>query len=228
MAHRNHAAALSLVVVLFGLWACTPPEGPAPRSAGGPGDATSPAAPDPVVPTFTALALPDDLPAPVYSRTAPTSLVDEHGAPQQVLSGHHTLLELRHVQKDRALVACRVCVPPIEGWVQVSMLMPIDHQPEATEVGDETLALATYASSLRRGLVQTGTFPGVEPSDDERALLLRLLDQGFAREGDLAMAPASGAAYARERAAIHLKLGPAGWALDRVEWPTSSDPAPVH
>ena len=175
-----------------------------------------------------ALALPEALPATVYTRTAPTSLVDERGTPLQVFTGHHTRLELLHIFKDRAQVACRLCPTPAEGWVQINMIMPSNHDPSPGEQEDERLALALYAASLRYDLEQGGSFPNLQPTNDQRTLLLRLLDQGFAREERDAIAPASGGAYAQEGASIKLRLGPDGWRVHTVELPPAVEAPPVH
>jgi len=164
------------------------------------------------------LVMPQTLPATVYTRTAPASLVDERGAPLQVITGHHTRLELRHVLGERALVACRHCPTPVEGWIQTRRLMPADHQPSQTDLDDEQLELASFVVGLRRALEQDGVFPDLEPSESQRETLLRIMDQGFVREEREAMAPASGGAYAREGASIRLRRGPDGWRVKQVEF----------
>ncbi len=190
--------------------------------------ATLPPAEGPDEAAFSKVPLPELLPATVYTRTAPASLVDERGTPLQVLTGHHTRLELRHIVKERALVACELCPTPTEGWIQVHKLMPADHLPTDAELADERLELALYVAALRRALEGDGTFPDREPSDAERTLLLRLMDQGFAWEDREAMAPASGGAYAREGASILLRRKPDGWKVKAVELPEAAPEAPGH
>lgn len=219
-APRNPAL---LALLLTGLLACRSPAPtvelsqsstpPAPAQQ----DAIAPA-PHAAVP-LAPLPLPDQLPATVYTRTAPASLVDERGTPLQVLTGHHTRLELRHLLRERALVACLHCPTPTEGWIQASRLMPPDHQPSQAELDDERLALALFVAQLRRELERDGSFPELEPDKAQREILLRLMDQGFAREDREALAPASGGAYAREGASIRLRVGPSGWRVLELELP---------
>jgi hypothetical protein len=185
-----------------------PPQAEAPADA--PADAEAPRPP---------LGQPSALPATVYTRTAPVSVVDERGTPLQVLAGHHTRLELQQVLRTRSLVRCELCPTPVTGWVQTDRLMAAEHDPSPAELDDERLALSLYATQLRRELEADGRFPGLEPDQAQRARLLRLLDQGFAREGRDAMAPASGGAYALEGAAIRLRLGREHWAVKDVELP---------
>jgi len=170
------------------------------------------------------LEMPQTLPATVYTRTAPASLVDERGAPLQVLTGHHTRLELRHVLGERALVACRHCPTPVEGWIQTRRLMPTDHQPSRADLDDEQLELASFVLVLRRALEQDGVFPDLEPTESQRETLLRIMDQGFVREEQEAIAPASGGAYARESASIRLRRGPDGWRVKQVEFSRPGTP----
>ncbi len=187
----------------------------------------APAAPTPAPSSLEELGplpMPQTLPAEVYTRTAPASLVDERGAPLQVLTGHHTLLELRHVLGERALVACRHCPTPVEGWIQTRRLMPADHAPTPAEQSDEQLELASYVVGLRVALERDGVFPDLDPSAVQRETLLRIMDQGFVREEREAMAPASGGAYAREGASIRLRRGPDGWRVKQVEFSRPSTP----
>jgi hypothetical protein len=200
--------------------ACAPPaprEGPTPAAE----TVTIPTArkPPPAEAPLPAVSLPEVLPATVFTRIAPVSVVDERGNPLQVLTGHHTRLELQQVLRARSLVRCELCPTPVTGWVQTDRLMAADHQPSPEEWADERLALSLYAAELRQGLQAEGRFPGLQPSQEQQALLLRLLEQGFAREDRDAMAPASGGAYAREGAAIRLRLGRERWAVKSVEFP---------
>ena len=171
--------------------------------------------------TLVPLTLPELTPAAVYTRTAPASLVDERGTPLQVLTGHHTRLELLHAYKDRAHVACTHCPTPAEGWVQRNLLMPADHEPSDEELADERLSLALYVAGLRRTLEREGSFPDLQPGEEEQALLLRIMDQGFVVEEREAMAPASGGAYARDGTSIRLRRGPETWRVKAVELPAS-------
>ena len=226
---RAHPTRRSLrLPVLFGLMAlaCAPPAGPEPSSQGQLEQAQQQAQGLPAgtpradsARDLQVLEFPSVLPTTVYTRTAPTSLVDERGTPLQVLTGHHTRLELMHVFKDRAQVACTLCPTPAEGWLQLNMIMPSVHSPSPEELADDRLALALYVADLRQALEQSGSFPDRQPSPDERALLLRIMDQGFAVEDREAMAPASGGAYAREGASIRLRRGPETWRVKAVELP---------
>jgi hypothetical protein len=220
-----------LIALSMALAACTPPEGPEPALPGE--QPAEPAQPQgsPRVDPFADIAplpLPSPLPAAVYTRAAPASLVNERGAPKQVLSGHHTLLELRHHHKDRALVACRICPEPVEGWIQVNMLMSPEHLGDQSEHEDDRLGLALYAAELRRSLQQQGSFPGHEPSEAERELLLQLLDQGFVREEDRAIAPASGEALSALGASIQLARTQDGWEVVAPPPARPEPDPPVH
>jgi hypothetical protein len=161
------------------------------------------------------LVLPQDLPAPVYTRSAPVSVVDERGSPMQIIKGHHTLLELRQVRGGGAQVSCEVCEIPVTGWVQTSRLMPEDHTPEAWELEDDRLALALFVIGLRRGLIDDGGLGDQEPGLGERRALLKLLDRGFERQGDRAVAPPGGG---DERPTIRLELGPEGWEIASADY----------
>jgi hypothetical protein len=216
------AIAVTLLAALAPLQGCGAPEGPAPRAPSTqPTQAGAPAGTPRIdsARDLPPLPLPDLLPVTVYTRTAPVSLVNERGEPLSILTGHHTRLELRHSYKDRALVACELCPSPVEGWVQLNMLMPSDHQPSDEELRDPRLSLALYAAALRGGLEREGSMPGYQPDEDQRALLLRLMDQGFVEEQGRAMAPAAGRAYLREGAAIRLESSDGQWTVRAVELP---------
>jgi hypothetical protein len=226
-------SATALLVALAILTvSCAPPPGPEPSPTSQGDQAHIPR--DPLPPgtprsdgarDLEILPLPSQTPVTVYTRTAPTSLVDERGTPLQVLTGHHTRLELLHTYKDRAQVACRLCPTPAEGWIQANMIMPADHEPSEAERGDDRLDLALFVAQLRRTLAAEGTFPELTPTDEQRELLLRLMDQGFALQDREALAPASAGAYAREGASIRLRRGPDGWRVKAVELPAASPEA---
>ncbi len=160
-----------------------------------------------------ALALPSELPAPVWTRTAPASLVDERGGPLQVLRGHHTRLELRYAYADRALVYCGLCQRPVEGWIQSSIIMPEGHEPTREDLADDRLSLALYAAQLRRAALAGQPLPGWEGPSPPTEALISLLDLGFARQDDRAIAPASGAALATGQGTLRLALGAAHWSV---------------
>ncbi len=173
-------------------------------------------APDPAD-ELAVLSMPSELPATVYTRIAPVSIVDERGVPLQVLTGDHTRLELAQVLRERALVSCQLCPNPVEGWIQVSRLMPAGYLPAPAELADEKLALALFAAQLRRELESGAEVDGLELDRAQRETLMRVVDQGFLRQEREAIAPASGGAYAREGSSVRLRFGPEGWYVKKVE-----------
>ncbi len=215
---------------LLALLACNPPSGPEPplpdeqpAQTLTPPETTQDDSRD-----FAPIALPQTLPAAVFTRTAPVSLVDERGAPLGVLTGHGAKLELRHALADRALVACVVCTEPVEGWVQTNLIMPEGHQPSDEESADPQLALALYAIQLRGAMEQGEPVAGLEADAAQRQLLLGAMDHGFAIEGRKAMAPASGLVYASLGVSVLVRMGLEGWYLREVELPPSPSRAAGH
>lgn len=206
-----------LLVPLAGLGpGCGAPPDP---TAGAPGAAQSPQPPDALTRDLPPLDLPEALPAQVYTRIAPVSVVDEHGAPRTVLSGHHVRLTLLHTWADRAEVRCEVCPSPLEGWVQTRVLMPAEHMASEAERADPRLALAIAAEDLRRAAEGTGPVAGRDLDPSQRRLLVGLLDHGLAEGEGEALAPSFGEVYARGGGSVELRQGPTGWVVRAMDLP---------
>ena len=211
--HLRPPAALLLAL------GCSPPSGSSPPGTSGPRGAEPSPAPDAHTLDLTALPLPEPLPAQVWTRLAPVSLVDEHGSPRAVLSGHHTRLTLLHTWADRAEVRCEVCPTAQEGWVQTRVLLPAGHEPSPAERADPRLALALVAADLRRSAENGEPVAGRDLDAAERRLLVSLLDQGLAEHEGEALAPSFGEVYARGVGSVEFRLRPAGWEVTAMDLP---------
>lgn len=207
-------------LVAFQCWGCGPPTGPEPPRVGTAAATSSSQAPVDRTHDLVPLALPEVLPAAVYTRSAPVSLVDEHGTPLVVLAGHHTRLTLLHTWADRAEVRCEVCPEPVEGWVQTRLLMPTDHEGTTAERQDPRLALALVAADLRRAAEAGTAVAGHDLDPDQRSQLLALLDQGLAERDSEALAPSFGQALAHDTGSLRLRLRPTGWEVVALDLTT--------
>jgi hypothetical protein len=143
-----------IAAALLLLAACGEPAAPPGTSAGISG---------PLGPSVVAgLPLPDALPFAAVTRAAPVTLVERRGEPLRVLEGLGVALEVLELTADRGRVRCAGCREPTEGWLQRSVLLPLEGASGGL-TDDDAMLLSLYAqaSEARRlalsgGLVADG------------------------------------------------------------------------
>ena len=199
------------------LSACFPPEGSTPGPPGGTDGPPPGAAATLPNELLRPLPFPQAAPTDAWTRTAPATLVNEHGEQVQVLTGHHTHLQVTRLFPDRALVKCDACRAPVEGWIQRALIMPRAYVGTAEEQASADHSLALFVARIRRsarlGQIPPGLDSLPEPLDD----FTRLLDRGFQLERNRAVAPPWGddAGY-RGPSAVLLRET-AGWQFQSLE-----------